>query len=154
MRRHDPPRADVPHSIPDRPSPDPLCDSLRALLLHHERRYRRTVVPVLPVASDGYFCCIGMGLHEALIYDSEGQLVTGSFMDYDVPRAHTVPRIETILLNNPSPHNVFGARGIGEPPIVAGAAAIANAIKDATGVRVTELPIRAEVVWKALHCQK
>ena len=97
---------------------------------------------------------IGLGLHEALIYDSEGQLITGSFMDYDVPRAHTVPSIETILIHNPSPHNVLGARGIGEPPIVAGAAAIANAIKDATGVRVTELPVRAEVVWKALHCQE
>jgi CO/xanthine dehydrogenase Mo-binding subunit len=97
---------------------------------------------------------IGLGLHEALIYDDEGQLLTGSFMDYDVPRAHTVPGIETILLHNPSPYNVLGARGIGEPPIVAGAAALANAIKDATGVRVTQLPMRAEVLWKALHCSE
>ncbi|HJZ46063.1 MAG TPA: hypothetical protein VKE41_02815, partial [Roseiflexaceae bacterium] len=57
----------------------------------------------------------------------------------------------TILVQNPSPHGPFGARGIGEPPITAGAAALANAIRDATGVRVTETPIRSEMVWRALH---
>lgn len=97
---------------------------------------------------------IGMGLHEAMLYDSDGQLLTGSLMDYDLPKAHTVPAIETILLNNPSPYNALGARGIGEPPITAGPAALANAIKDATGVRVTEMPIRTEILWQALHCQK
>ena len=97
---------------------------------------------------------IGMGLHEAMLYDSEGQLITGSLMDYDLPKAHAVPPIETILLNNPSPHNPFGARGIGEPPITAGPAALANAIKDATGVRVTEMPVRIETLWQALHCQE
>ena len=62
-----------------------------------------------------------------------------------------MPTIETILVQNPSPHGPFGARGIGEPPITAGAAAIANAVRDATGVRVTELPIRSELVWRALR---
>jgi CO/xanthine dehydrogenase Mo-binding subunit len=72
-------------------------------------------------------------------------------MDYSVPRAHMVPSIETILVENTSPHNVLGARGIGEPPIVAGAAALGNAIKDATGVRLTTLPLRAEDLWQALN---
>jgi len=94
---------------------------------------------------------IGWGLHEAMVYDENGQLLTGTFMDYDVPKADTVPNIETILVQNPSPHGPFGARGIGEPPITAGAAAIANAIRDATGARITELPIRAETVWRALN---
>jgi CO/xanthine dehydrogenase Mo-binding subunit len=54
-------------------------------------------------------------------------------------------------VQNPSPHGPFGARGIGEPPITAGAAAIANAVRDAIGARITELPIRSESVWQALH---
>lgn len=94
---------------------------------------------------------IGMGLHEALIYDDEGQLLTGSFMDYDIPKMNTVPDIETILVQNKSPLGPFGLRGVGEPPIVAGAAAIANAIKDAAGIRLDELPIRGEAVWQELH---
>ena len=94
---------------------------------------------------------IGWGLHEALVYDEYGQLLTASFMDYDLPKPDTVPPIEIILVQNPSPHGPFGARGIGEPPIIAGAAAIANAIRDATGVRIADLPIRPEVLWDALH---
>lgn len=94
---------------------------------------------------------IGWGLHEAMYYDEYGQLLTATFMDYDMPKANDVPTIETILVYNPSPHGPFGARGVGEPPITAGAAAIANAIRDATGVRITQLPIRPEVLWQALH---
>ncbi len=94
---------------------------------------------------------IGMGLHEAMVYDDGGQLLSGSFMDYDVPRIDEVPPIETVIVEHPSPHGPFGARGIGEPPIIAGAAAIGNAIRDATGVRMTELPIRSEAVWQALN---
>jgi CO/xanthine dehydrogenase Mo-binding subunit len=93
---------------------------------------------------------IGFGLHEAMIYDDQGQLLSGSFMDYNVPRIDSVPDIETVLVEHPSPHGPFGARGIGEPPITAGAAALANAIKQATGVRMTTLPIRAEALWQAM----
>lgn len=94
---------------------------------------------------------IGMGLHEAIIYDEDGQLLTGSFMDYDIPKMNTVPDIDAILLHNPAPNGPFGLRGVGEPPIVAGGAALANAIRDAVGVRVTELPIRKEMLWQALR---
>jgi CO/xanthine dehydrogenase Mo-binding subunit len=94
---------------------------------------------------------IGWGLHEAMVYDENGQLLTGSFMDYDMPKIDTVPTIETILVQVPSPHGPFGARGIGEPPITAGAAALANAVRDATGVRVTETPIRPEQLWRAMN---
>ena len=93
---------------------------------------------------------IGMGLHEALIYDEVGQLLTGSFMDYDIPKIDTVPTIETVLVYNPSPTGPFGVRGIGEPPIIPGAVALANAIKDATGIRLSELPIRSEHLWQAM----
>jgi CO/xanthine dehydrogenase Mo-binding subunit len=94
---------------------------------------------------------IGWGLNEAMVYDEHGQLLTGTFMDYDIPKMDTVPPVETILVQNPSPHGPFGARGIGEPPITAGAAALANAVRDAIGVRVTETPIRAETLWRAMH---
>lgn len=92
---------------------------------------------------------LGWGLHEGMVYDSYGQLLTATFMDYDLPRADDVPPIEIIMVENPSPLGPFGARGVGEPPITAGAAALANAVKDATGIRVTELPIRAEAIWRA-----
>lgn len=94
---------------------------------------------------------IGWGLHETMVYDDGGELLSASFMDYDMPKAGTVPNIEAIMIDNPSSLNPFGARGVGEPPITAPAAAIANAIKDATGVRVAQLPIRPETLWQALH---
>ena len=86
-----------------------------------------------------------------MVYDEYGQLLTGSFMDYDIPKIDTVPTVETILIENPSPHNTFGARGIGEPPITAGAAALANAVRAAVDTRITELPIRSESLWRAMH---
>jgi len=94
---------------------------------------------------------IGWGLHEAMVYDENGQLLTGSFMDYDIPKMDTVPMVETILVQNRSPYGPFGARGIGEPPITAGPAALANAVRDAVGVRVTETPIRPEHLWRAMN---
>ena len=94
---------------------------------------------------------IGIGLHEALLYDNTGQLQTGSFMDYDIPKINTVPNIETVLVESPSPKGPFGIRGVGEPPIIAGPAAIANAIREATGIRLSELPIRSETLWRKLH---
>jgi CO/xanthine dehydrogenase Mo-binding subunit len=84
-------------------------------------------------------------------YDDHGQLLTATFMDYDLPKFEQVPDLEAIIVQNKSPFGPFGARGIGEPPITAGPAAIANAIRDAVGVRVTETPIRSEVLWQAMH---
>lgn len=92
---------------------------------------------------------LGFALHEAMIYDENGQLLTGSFLDYDLPQSDQVPTLEAIMVENPSPISPFGMRGVGEPPIIGGAAAVANAIRQAVGVRPTELPIRAEHVWQA-----
>jgi CO/xanthine dehydrogenase Mo-binding subunit len=94
---------------------------------------------------------VGWGIYEAMRYDENGELLTASLMDYCLPRADQVPQFETIMINNPSPHGPFGARGVGEPPITAGAAAIANAVRDAVGARVTELPINDEIVWRAMQ---
>jgi CO/xanthine dehydrogenase Mo-binding subunit len=94
---------------------------------------------------------IGWGLYEQMVHDENGQLVTGTLMDYALPRAYDVPPVTIALIEVPSPDGPFGARGVGEPPIIPVAAAIANAIHDATGVRPTAIPITAERLWQALQ---
>lgn len=91
---------------------------------------------------------LGIGLHEALRHDEAGQLLTGTLMDYGMPRATSVPPVTTHLLQRPS-HGPYGALGVGEPPIVAGAAAAANAVTAATGAQPASLPLDAETVWRA-----
>jgi CO/xanthine dehydrogenase Mo-binding subunit len=71
-------------------------------------------------------------------------------MDYTLPRATQMPAdVEVILVEVPSESGPFGVRGVGEPPVVAGGAAIANAIADATGVRFTALPITSDAIARA-----
>jgi len=96
---------------------------------------------------------IGWALYEGLVYDEDGRLQTGSFMDYALPSSELVPPITPVIVEVPSPEGPMGARGVGEPPIVAGAAAIANAIADATGVHPTALPMTAERVLEALRAR-
>lgn len=93
---------------------------------------------------------IGWALLERMVYDQEGRLLTGSFLDYALPPADGVPPIEVVLVEVPGPDGPFGAKGVGEPPVVPGAAAIANAIRDATGIRLTDLPITSERLCAAL----
>jgi CO/xanthine dehydrogenase Mo-binding subunit len=93
---------------------------------------------------------LGRALAEELVYDASGQLRTASFADYGLPTADTVPPIEIELVEVPSEHGALGSRGIGEPPIVPGLAAIANAIHDATGVRLTNAPFTSELVLSEL----
>jgi CO/xanthine dehydrogenase Mo-binding subunit len=71
-------------------------------------------------------------------------------MDYALPRVEAVPPIETIFVEVPSPDGPFGARGVGEPPVIPVAAAIANAIYHATGARPTELPMTPERLWRMI----
>ncbi len=92
---------------------------------------------------------IGLALYEALVHDEHGQLLTGSFLDYAVPRAAVLPRIDTLLVEVPAPEGPFGAKGIGEASILPGPAAIANAIAAATGLRMRELPMTARRIWAA-----
>ena len=93
---------------------------------------------------------LGIGLHEALRHDEAGQLLTGTLMDYGLPKATSVPPVTAQLLETPS-HGPYGARGVGEPPIIAGAAAAANAIRAATGAQPASLPLDAETVWRATN---
>jgi CO/xanthine dehydrogenase Mo-binding subunit len=87
---------------------------------------------------------LGMALTEALTFDENGKLTNPSLLDYRTLTAADLPNIETIIVEVPSPSGPFGARGVGEPPIVPAPAAIANAIEDATGARLTHLPLTPE----------
>jgi CO/xanthine dehydrogenase Mo-binding subunit len=93
---------------------------------------------------------IGWALYEGMVYDADGQLLTATLMDYTLPKATMIPPIETVLVEVPSEHGAYGSKGIGEPPAIPGPATVANAIRDAAGVRVTTLPIRPEVLARAL----
>jgi len=94
---------------------------------------------------------IGWALFEELVHDERGQLLTGSFMDYAIPVAERVPDIDTLIVEVPAPDGPFGAKGIGEAPVIAAAPAIANAAAAATGIRLRELPMTAPRVWAALR---
>jgi CO/xanthine dehydrogenase Mo-binding subunit len=93
---------------------------------------------------------LGWALYEGMEYDQDGQLLTATLMDYALPRAEMIPPVETILVEVKSEHGAYGAKGVGEPPAIPGAAAVANAIRDATGMRLLSLPIRPENVADAL----
>jgi CO/xanthine dehydrogenase Mo-binding subunit len=93
---------------------------------------------------------IGWALFEELAHDDSGRLLTGSFLDYAIPVAERVPDIDTLIVEVPAPDGPFGAKGIGEAPVIAGPAAIANAVAAAAGVRLRELPMTPARVWKAL----
>jgi len=94
---------------------------------------------------------LGWALFERFIYNEDGQILTSTFMDYALPHSEDVPNITTILVEVPSALGPFGAKGVGEPPVVPVGATIANAIFDAVGVRVTELPITSESLFMAMQ---
>jgi len=97
---------------------------------------------------------IGWALYEGMVYDEDGRLQTGTLLDYALPSAEMVPPITAVLVEVPSPEGPMGARGVGEPPVIAGAGAIGNAIADATGVRPATLPMTAERVLEALRAKE
>ena len=92
---------------------------------------------------------IGFALMEKLILNN-GKVVNDGFLDYKIPTIGNVPEIETILIETDDPYGPFGAKGIGEPGLVPTAPAIVNAIYNATGIRIKELPITPEKILRAL----
>lgn len=94
---------------------------------------------------------IGQALMEEMVYQ-EGLLINPNFLDYNLPRFLDVPEeIIPILVERPHPEGPYGAKGVGESGIIPTAPAIANAIEDAVGVRIKELPITPEKVLSALQ---
>ncbi|MCA1670636.1 MAG: molybdopterin-dependent oxidoreductase, partial [Thermomicrobia bacterium] len=97
---------------------------------------------------------IGQALWEEVLYDEQGQLISGSLMDYTVPVAAFFPQFQTDRTETPSPLNPLGVKGIGEAATVASTPTIANAVMDALepfGISHIDLPLTAEKVWHAIH---
>ena len=93
---------------------------------------------------------IGWGLNEEYIYNDEGSMTNASFLDYRMPTTLDLPMIETIIVEVPNESHPYGVRGVGEVPIVPPPAALANAIYNATGVRLRDLPMSPPRVQKAV----
>ncbi|MBM3769739.1 MAG: xanthine dehydrogenase family protein molybdopterin-binding subunit [Acidimicrobiia bacterium] len=97
---------------------------------------------------------IGQALWEEAVYDANGQLVTGSMLDYALPRADRLPNIEVLSTVTPSPHHPLGLKGIGEAGTIASTATVYNAVMDALapmGVKTLRMPFTPERVWRAIH---
>jgi aerobic carbon-monoxide dehydrogenase large subunit len=97
---------------------------------------------------------LGAALMEEVIYDAQGQLLSGSLMDYALPKADDLPWLDVVLDEHPSVVNPLGVKGVGESGCIAGASAVANAVEDALadrGVVVRELPITPARLFALLH---
>jgi carbon-monoxide dehydrogenase large subunit len=97
---------------------------------------------------------IGQALWEEAVYDANGQLVTGSMLDYALPRADRLCDIEVLSTVTPSPHHPMGLKGIGEAGTIASTVTVYNAVLDALaplGVSTIRMPLTAERVWRAMH---
>jgi carbon-monoxide dehydrogenase large subunit len=94
---------------------------------------------------------IGQALTEACRYDAEGQLVSGTFMDYSIPRATDVPMFKVDTRETPCTHNPLGVKGCGEAGAIGSPAALMNAITDALGVKDLPMPATAQTVWRSLQ---
>ena len=97
---------------------------------------------------------IGWALNEEYIYNTKGQMENPGFLDYRCPVASDLPMIEAVLVEVPNPRHPFGARGVGEVPIVPPMAAIGNAIRRATGVSMPHLPMSPPVVLAAIDAAR
>ena len=102
---------------------------------------------------------LGQAMMERLVYDDQGQLITGSLMDYAIPRADNMPPIEISSMHTPSPHNLLGAKGVGEAGCIGVPAALMNAARDALsplGEFDLQLPLTSEQIWRVLstHFEK
>jgi carbon-monoxide dehydrogenase large subunit len=102
----------------------------------------------------GIVHALGQALYERVHYDEDGQLVTGTFVDYALPTAAEMPSFETDRTVTPSPVNSLGAKGVGEAGTIAASAAVTNAVIDALrplGVSYMNMPLSPMRVWEAIE---
>ena len=96
---------------------------------------------------------IGQALYEEVVYDDQGQLVTGELMDYALPKASQLPWLQTDRTETPSPVNPLGVKGVGEAGTIGATPAIVNAVVDALspyGVKHLDMPVRPEKIWQII----
>ncbi len=96
---------------------------------------------------------VGWALNEEYIYDDQGHLLNASLLDYRLPTCLDLPMIDTLIVEVPNPGHPYGVRGVGEVPIVPPPAAIANAIHQALGVRMSTLPMSPARILEAIWAQ-
>lgn len=97
---------------------------------------------------------IGQAMFEEVVYDEQGQLITGTLMDYALPRAHHLPRFELDRTETPTPVNPLGVKGVGEAGTIGATPAIVGAIVDAMspfGVKHLDMPVKPEALWKIIN---
>ena len=94
---------------------------------------------------------IGWALNEEYIYDEKGVLQNAGFLDYRIPVASDLPKIDTVIVEVPNPGHPYGVRGVGETSICPPLAAIANAVSNSVGVRMKELPMSPPRILKAIE---
>jgi carbon-monoxide dehydrogenase large subunit len=98
---------------------------------------------------------IGQALYEGCVYDKKsGNLLTGSYMDYQMPRAADIPNLNLGFTCTPCPSNPLGMKGCGEAGAIASPAAVINAVTDALSVKDVPMPATPHVVWKMLQPMK
>ena len=100
---------------------------------------------------------LGQALYEGAVYDENGQLLTGSFMDYAIPKATQLPRFETDHTVTPSPVNPLGVKGVGEAGTIGSTPCMVNAVVDALsplGITHIDMPLTPNRVWQAIHDAK
>jgi carbon-monoxide dehydrogenase large subunit len=100
---------------------------------------------------------VGQALWEGAIYSDDGQLLTGSMLDYTLPRASFFPNLELDETVTPSPVNPIGVKGVGEAGAIASTAAVANAVIDALstlGIRHLDMPYTPQTVWRSIQGAK
>jgi putative selenate reductase molybdopterin-binding subunit len=113
-------------------------------------------VPINPVTASGQVeggmvQALGYAHCEEMAYDRDGRMVNAAFGPYKIYRADEMPRLEAILVQTMEASGPFGAKAIAEIPLDGVAPAVRNAIADATGVRMTNIPFTPERVWRALQ---
>jgi CO/xanthine dehydrogenase Mo-binding subunit len=94
---------------------------------------------------------IGWVLNEEYVWDAQGVVQNPGFLDYRMPVASDLPMLDTVIVEVPNPTHPYGVRGVGETPIVPPLAAVANAMRDATGIRFESLPLSPPAVLAALQ---
>jgi aerobic carbon-monoxide dehydrogenase large subunit len=94
---------------------------------------------------------VGQAMLEHAVYDKDGQLVTGSLMDYCMPRAQDLPTLKVDMTTTKSPSNPLGIKGCGEAGAIAAPVAVINAITDAIGTEDLAMPATPQSVWQALQ---
>ena len=94
---------------------------------------------------------IGWALNESYFYDEEGVMLNSSFLDYRMPTSLDVPMIDTVMIEVPNPKHPFGIRGVGEAPIIPPLPALAIAVSNAIGVKMSDLPLTPDVILVALE---